>query len=66
VFLVCRKRKRAALSDTSVSDADTSRLPKKTRPAVIGSGSEDSDAREGKGSADEDEKEPTGNDNLSR
>jgi hypothetical protein len=47
------------LSDTIGSDADTSRSPKK-RLAVIGSGSEDSDARDGNRSADEDEKEPAG------
>jgi hypothetical protein len=65
VFLVCRKRKHVATSDTSGSEADTSRSPKKKRPAVIGSGSEDSDARDGKGSADGDEKEQTGSSNHS-
>lgn len=60
-IVVCRKRKHAVVSDaTSGSDAETSHASKKKRSAVIGSGSEDSNAGEAKGSGDEDEKEPAG------
>jgi RNA polymerase-associated protein LEO1 len=47
-----RKRKRVALSDASGSDAEDNRSPRKKRTAVIGSGSEDSDAGVAKGSGD--------------
>jgi hypothetical protein len=46
------------LSDASGSDAENNRSRRKKRSAVIGSGSEDSDAGTAKGSGDG--KEPTG------
>jgi hypothetical protein len=57
-FVLCRKRKRAVLSDASGSDAEDNRSRRKKRAAVIGSGSEDSDAGAAKGSGDG--KEPPG------
>lgn len=57
-FVLCRKRKHAALSDASGSDAENNRSRKKKRSAVIGSGSEDSDAGAAKESGSG--KEPTG------
>jgi hypothetical protein len=54
-FVFCRKRKRAVLSDASGSDAENNRSHRKKRSAVIGSGSEDSDADAAKGSGDKKE-----------
>jgi hypothetical protein len=51
-LVLCRKRKRPALSDASGSDAEDNRSRRKKRTAVIGSGSEDSDAGAAKGSGD--------------
>lgn len=57
-FILGRKRKHARVSDASGSDAENNHSLKKKRSAVIGSGSEDSDASEAKESAEG--KEPTG------
>jgi hypothetical protein len=51
-FVSCRKRKRAVLSDASGSDAEDNRSRRKKRTAVIGSGSEDSEAGAAKRSGD--------------
>ncbi|PSN33955.1 Another transcription unit protein, partial [Blattella germanica] len=48
-----KKRKHVILSDASGSDAESNRVVKKKKRAVIGSGSEDSDAVEAKASDDE-------------
>jgi hypothetical protein len=55
-FVSCRKRKRAVLNDASGSDTENSRPRRKKRTAVIGSGSEDSDAGATKGSGDRKER----------